>query len=175
MKNQAGNTIRLYDRFAFHKIPWPKSPAGSYARDYFSPLLQNGSQVFVKNVSSDFYILIINDKVVPVCLAGKTKETCYVCSPFDHYITYALEELTTLGKPVLAQVLGWIIGRLGSLLQWCRINRAVYVNNWLYRFLPVAFSRIFLQAPKLDKTNALNTTNVKIRFMVIFLLPNFVI
>ncbi len=123
--------MRLYSQHEIDQIPWPNTFDGQYAKEYLSPFLRDGTKPYIDNVDVEFFVLIFNEKVLPVCRTGKAGESCYVCSPYDHYITYALEELAILKSPLLVMALRVILKSLGAVLKVCAINEGIYVNNWL--------------------------------------------
>jgi len=122
--------MRLYSGNDIDNIPWPKTIDGKYAKDYFRPLLLNGTSYYIKNVKSEIYMLIFNNKVIPITIANPKLDNCYVCSPFDHYTTYAKDELKEIKNPFIKKTLATSIYLLAIFLRVTKINNAVYVNNW---------------------------------------------
>jgi hypothetical protein len=76
-------------------------------------------------------VIQLGDLVFPVTINDKEYQNSYVCSPYNHYIIYAKEELKNLKNPFLEGILTQVLNLLGSLLKAGKINRVVIVNNWL--------------------------------------------
>ncbi len=68
---------------------------------------------------------------MPVTLNNAEFENSYVCSPYTHYISYALEELWELKKPWLEKLLTYPIHLMGNWLRRTNINKVIVVNNWM--------------------------------------------
>lgn len=66
---------------------------GAYVRDSFLPFFQKGVTAFIENVNTQLFLLEVDDLILPVTLNNAEFENSYVCSPYTHYISYALEEL----------------------------------------------------------------------------------
>jgi hypothetical protein len=74
---------------------------------------------------------VYDDFYLPVTINEAGWENSYVCSPYNHYITYAAEELAILPSKFAQSFLRSLISLAGNLLKSCDINRVVMVNNWL--------------------------------------------
>jgi hypothetical protein len=123
--------IKLFSKAEVHKIPWTETADGRYAKEYLLPLMIGGSNNFIDNVNTEMFVLIFNNKVIPLNVSDDMAENCYVCSPLQHYIDYSIAELITLDRPVLAGLLKLFLLALRKFLRFTRINRVVYINNWL--------------------------------------------
>jgi hypothetical protein len=109
-------------------VPWPETPDGDYARRYLAPMLAEGTQASIENVATRLFVLVWDDLVLPVTVNDAEYDNCYVVAPFNHYVTYAKEELRMLGEQAL---LDGVLSGLGGLLQLGEINKTVQVNNWM--------------------------------------------
>ncbi|MCR8859238.1 MULTISPECIES: hypothetical protein [Bacillus] len=123
--------IKLHDIHSLHSIDWTTKRDGAYVRDSFLPLLQNDITAFIENVNTQLFLLEIDDLVLPVTVNHEEFENSYVCSPYTHYISYALEELWELKKPWLEKLLTYPIHIIGSWLRRTNINKVIIVNNWM--------------------------------------------
>lgn len=88
--------IHLYDKDTIDNLPEPKSEVAILVKNYWLPMMKGGSSYFINNVNSQLFALAIDDLVLPVTVNSKELENCYVCSPYNHYVTYSKEELKTL-------------------------------------------------------------------------------
>ena len=122
--------MRLYSKDDLGNIPWPKNDAGEYAKSFFNPLLKNGTEFYFKNINTSIFILIYNDKVIPINLASSNLDDAYVTSPYCHFISYAKEELYLISNSVLRLIFRLLLNILACLFKVCKINKVVYINNW---------------------------------------------
>lgn len=112
-------------------IPWPHTPDGDYARRYLTPFLRDGSQAQMANVDTRMGVLRLDDLTLPVTINDMAYANSYVCAPYNHYVDYAREELSTLHDPVAETALNAALHAVGLGLRLAEINRVVHVNNWL--------------------------------------------
>ncbi|MEM9192041.1 MAG: hypothetical protein AAGF12_22900 [Myxococcota bacterium] len=85
----------------------------------------------VANVRAEVHSVPMGPHSVPLVVCDGELGNSYVCSPYTSYVSYAAEELEALGKPRLAAVLGPTLRGLGVVLSAARIDRTIFVNNWL--------------------------------------------
>jgi hypothetical protein len=124
--------VQLFDAATLESLPWPESSDGRYARDYLLPWLKHGSAHLVSNVQTTCFVLVLDESIIlPVTLNEREYANSYVCSPYAHYVTYALEELVLIRQTWLRCALALLIRSFGVLCKLSRINRVVHVNNWL--------------------------------------------
>lgn len=123
--------VRLYDSTTIHELPWEQMHGGTYAKAYILPLMEQGTKTYVSNVQTTVLALTVGDIVLPVTVNEGEYGNSYVCSPYTHYVSYAVEELAMLQSPLLEKALGLLLRGVGSAMRASRVNRIVYVNNWL--------------------------------------------
>lgn len=124
-------TIKLYDSSTIDTLPWPNSEIAHLTKTYWVAIMKAGSSTFVSNVNTQMFALLIDDLVLPVTVNDRELENSYVCSFYNHYITYCKEELINLKNPPLERVLETIINYLGNLTIWGGMNKVVIVHNFL--------------------------------------------
>ncbi len=128
------DALKIYDRATIDALPWPATPDGAYARRVLEPLVRHGPQHFIDNVQAEMRVLLVGNTVLPLVIAdGMARHNTYVCSPTSHYIRYALREveLELSNRPLLALAAKTLLRGFRPLLHWSRVERVVYVNNWL--------------------------------------------
>ncbi|WP_077212299.1 hypothetical protein [Bacillus dakarensis] len=133
--------VLFYDKESFEEIDWKKYDEGELLRNYFSPLVK-GTRHFVANVITDIRFVALDHLLLPYTINQEEYENSYVCSPYNHYITYTKEELRMLQNPPLEKILGMVVSGIGIFSKKIEMNRVVYVNNWLIS------TNLFSQASK---------------------------
>lgn len=121
----------LYDEHTIDELVWPDTPDGQYAKSYLLPLIKNTTTAYIKNVKTKLYVLSVDDLVLPVTVNDEDYENSYVCSPYTHYVSYAIEELRELKNPLVEAVLKVPLSILGCCLKLSKVNKVVCVNNWM--------------------------------------------
>ena len=125
------HTTRWFDASTIDGCPWSDTDQARWVRRYWQPFVQQGAARFIRNVATTPLLLQVDDVFLPVTVNPGGEDTCYVCSPFAHYVTYAIEELRELKSPRLERMLAWVLRALGLFLRWGDIDRVVHVNNAL--------------------------------------------
>ena len=111
---------------------------------YLSALLESGPGQFIDNVVAEMQAAEIGSKTVPLVIVdGNTDRNAYVCSAVTHYVDYGIREIE-LELPS-ASFVRWFGPRLLTAVRpfliRTKLDRAVYVNNWLVSTsLPPEFS-----------------------------------
>ncbi|MBD8499883.1 hypothetical protein [Paenibacillus arenosi] len=123
--------IKLHDAHSLHSIDWASKKDGAYVRDSFLPFFEKGVTAYIENVNTHLFLLEIDDLILPVTINNEEFDNSYVCSPYTHYVSYALEELWELKKPWLEKLLTYPIHLMGSWLRRTNMNKVIVVNNWM--------------------------------------------
>jgi len=129
--------VTLYDANTLDEIVWPEDADAQRLRRYLVPMVKEGPQHFIDNADVDMLALKVDDQVLPVVLGREKPGNTCVCSPYSHYIAYAGDELGKLRGGVLGKALRGGLSLMGGIARRCRIDRVVYVNNWLWITNPV--------------------------------------
>lgn len=124
-------TDRVLLAFEEEEVAWPDTPDGRVARRWVGPFLGGDPTSWIRNVHTRVGVLTIDGHALPVTVTEAGGTSSYVCSPYNHYVTYAAEELRHLGSPWLAGGLRGLLWGLGAVLRAAAIDRTVMVNNWL--------------------------------------------
>lgn len=142
------SVFEIYTPANLHRLPWPDTADGAYARAWLEPLMRHGTRAFFDNIEAEVLAVSNGEIVFPIILANALRQemlhlpglqdtlerNAYVCSPSSHYIDYALEEIEIeLGDSPrwMRRSLEILIQRLGAVLQGLKFEKVVYVNNWL--------------------------------------------
>lgn len=109
----------------------PDSDDVTDAHNFLFAFLKNGAQCYVANANTRMMALQVGGHLLPITLNQKEYDNTYVCSPYTHYVTYAIEELKHLNQPFLEAILKYLLQFVGVIFKASQINNAVIVNNWL--------------------------------------------
>jgi hypothetical protein len=123
--------ILIYQKENIDELVWEKYENGQKAKDYFYPLMIHSTSTYIRNVQTEVKILAIDHLLIPFTINHQEYENSYVCSPYNHYITYAKEEVSMLKKPLLEKALKVVIDIVGLVTKLVKINQVIYLNNWL--------------------------------------------
>lgn len=122
--------VKLYFKRNYDDLVWPDNENCHYLRKYFEPLITNGINPYISNITATPFIIRCEDLLLPGIIPGKLND-CYVSSPYSQYITYAIAELREIDSVFARIILKVFLKFLGALSRGCHINKVVYVNNWL--------------------------------------------
>ena len=123
--------VRLFTAAEYKDIDWPNDKDGAYAKAYWGAFMRDGAKHYIDNIETEVALLRIDHLAIPVTINDAQWTNSYVCSPYTHFISYAIEELYLLPNRFLRVVLHGIILLLGLFLRITQVNRVVHVNNWL--------------------------------------------
>ena len=121
--------MKLYH--AGDAVDWPATADGDEARQYLEPLLQRGPETYIANAHTALCALRAGPLLLPVTAADFHPDNSYVCSPYAHYISYAVQEFSNLKNPPVEAGLRLLFRPLGAYFRRSRLDQVVYVNNWL--------------------------------------------
>ena len=123
----------LYDTNTIDQLEWPKTPEGQLAKGYFVPLVKNGVGHYIENVNARMCILNAITHVLPVLIVDDDYENSNVCSPYGFYILSALRyQEHFFSSGFLRMSFEKFIKGLGKILMRGKINKIIFVNNWLF-------------------------------------------
>lgn len=124
--------MQIYTRATADAIPWPADDGPSRM---LAALVREGPRPFIANVEAEVGAVAAGGAVLPLVRVddAPAQPNAYVCSPTTHYVDYARREveLELAGQPALRALLPPLLGALRPLLRRSRVERIVYVNNWL--------------------------------------------
>ena len=124
--------ITLYDSTNIDSLPWPNTPDGKYAKKFLYPLIKQGVKHFIDNVDTILYALVIDDLVLPVTVNDTQYENSYVCSPYGHYVGYALDSIDGMKSRFLRTPFKAAVNAMAGVFRMGKLNQVAIVNNWLF-------------------------------------------
>lgn len=143
-----GEEIELYDAKNIDAIKWPDSENGNYAKQFLLPLIKKGVSHFIDNIDVDIQILKHQNLIVPLTIIDEKYGISYVCSPYDHYISHAIESMHFIKNKLLNRLAKTFTIGLGRFLRLGKLNKVINVNNWLLAtdLYPVELSETSIDA-----------------------------
>lgn len=123
--------VHLHNINNIKQLRWNDSEFSQLIKAYFMPMMNLGTSEFIQNVDTHLLLLTVNDLTLPVTVNNEELENCYVCSPYNHYITYTKAELITLQNSILEKIISSLLDFLGFFAAQAKINQVIIVNNLL--------------------------------------------
>ncbi len=106
-------------------------PEDDTMRRWFSPLLTHGTRYCAPNLETSPAFLRTPLIELPLTVNEAEWDNSWICSPWNHYITYAREEIARATNRGTSWISGKVLGGIGAWFQRADLNRVVTVNNWL--------------------------------------------
>lgn len=135
LQEQTAFSLKLYDRSNIGDFRCPDNSCAAFAERYLLPFIANGLDHYIDNMQGEMRILQVGEHVLPLLVINNSYDNSYVCSPYGHYISLALENLDSCMQP--RRRLPWqpiaksALSTFGNWLKKRKINQIVYVNHWL--------------------------------------------
>ncbi len=127
--------VRIYNQGNIQEIHWRDYQDGLEMQIIFEPLIREGSQAFISNVSQEIQMLAVGEVLFPLVIGDpQAKRSAYVCSPTSQYFDLAKEEieLEMQGK---GSFMAWIaplgLNLLKGIFKQLAFDRVVFVNNFI--------------------------------------------
>lgn len=127
-ENNLDTQIAEFGADTIHRLP--------HTPEYIKALTQQGPSTYIDNARVEMKAIIIDDIILPIVISNPKHGNADVCSPYSHYVQYTLEELIKRNKKMPEWLFKTIVGSFGSVLKICKIDRVVYINNWLFATNP---------------------------------------
>jgi hypothetical protein len=128
-------SISLYDETNIQSCPWPKTPQGVDAKEFLEPLITKGINHFVDNIHVKMAVLIVNDQAIPITVNDR-EENSFVCSPYSHYVSYALVLDKKINGRFLSGCYRSFLSLYGRIMRYGQIYKVINVNSWLFTTSP---------------------------------------
>lgn len=124
--------IHHYDESNIDEFIWPNDDESQYAKSFLLPFIKKGTAHYIENIDAKICLLSVESYILPLTIIDEKYENSYVCSPYGHYISYALESKNLFQQDLLKRITSGFVGKLGKILRSCKVNKIIYVNNWLF-------------------------------------------
>lgn len=122
-------SVFLYDSSNIDQYKWPETEEGRKGRAYLYPLIKEGTAPFLDNVSSKMFLATGQNFFLPFSVNEKEYNNSYVAS--NYYVINFCKELLAKRSPRLAFLLNPLLFLAGTCLKLLKINRTIFLNNWL--------------------------------------------
>lgn len=121
--------IALFDASNIDQFVWPDTVDGKKGRDYLYPLIKEGVKPYLTNVSTKMYLVVYQDLFLPFTINEREYENSYVAS--NYYALKFYEEIVARKYPRLMVLQKPLLFLGGLLLKLFKINKTLFLNNWL--------------------------------------------
>ncbi len=121
--------VKLFDQNNIDSLNWPNTPEGKQAQDLFLPMIKEGVEHYIKNVTTRLFMLQVDDHVLPVTVNDKEYDNSYLTS--NYFAIRYLEEMLSQKKSLFAAFQKQFIKGIGFFLKKLKINKIIIINNWL--------------------------------------------
>jgi len=116
--------------------------------EYLTNLLDKGPGYYIDGFSSEFKLLLINKKIIPVVINDGKDKSCYLSALSIHYVKHGIDSVKEkIKNRLLYQALKCFGAAMNAILNIFEIDKAVYVNCWL---IPTGAS-VYLDQNEIDK------------------------
>jgi hypothetical protein len=106
-------------------------PETELLQRWFRPILEHGSTVCAPNLQTEFAFLQTPTMELPLSINETEWDNSWICSPWNHYVTYAKEEIARATGGAVAAIAAVFLDGIGAWLKRAQFNKVVMVNNWL--------------------------------------------
>lgn len=107
-----------------------------WASRYLRPLVVEGASAYVENANVKIRALVVEGRVLPLVINPGVERCGGICSPYAHYVAYSLEEFEKRHAFLPPRLWDLLASPFSMALRAGRIDRVVYVNNWLFATNP---------------------------------------
>ncbi len=104
--------------------------------EYLAVLARSGPRALIENAGGRAGIVRVGDRAMPLIELTPGDARTDVCSAYVHYVDYSREEWRARAAGPATWIAPAGIGVLDVVLRACRIDRLLYVNNWLFSTNP---------------------------------------
>ncbi len=126
---QINNAATLFNKENMDVLDWNFYENGAFIKLYFEDFMID-TKKYIENVETEIFFVGIGRKLIPCTVNDAAYQNSYVCSPYTHYISYAIEELRFVSPKPLRVFLKAILTGFGLAAKAIEMNKIVYINNY---------------------------------------------
>ena len=109
-----------------------REPGGAKSgAKYLAALLADGPHAYADNADVEMKVVLVDGTLLPLVLNRGAAGSAETCSPYSHYVSYTVAEVSKRHPRVPAWLFSAGAAPAGQLLRLAGIERVVSVNNWL--------------------------------------------
>lgn len=120
----------LYSPATIDHLPWEQFEEGEKAKSVLLPLIKNGSQTYIANVSTKLFVATVGSHIFPITVNEKEYGNSYIAS--NYYVVAMMEEWLAKFHPLVKHLAKPLTWTFGGILKAIKINKIVLLNNWLF-------------------------------------------
>jgi len=109
---------------------------GHGRRAYLAALAHDGTRSYVENADVELKVVVVDGTALPLLVGRDVEGNTDLCSPLAHYVLYTLEELAKRRRGIPPALLQAVTRPPATVLRLAGIDRAVFLNNWLWSTNP---------------------------------------
>ena len=148
--------LKIFDKTNIDTLPWPNTERGRFAKHYLLPMILKGPNNYIDNVKTSMQVALFDSHILPITINEQEEtQNSYVCSAYSHYVEYGEKEIEHVPNKFLRSILLKSVRSLGKILRAGKIDKTVYVNNWL-------LSTNFYPSLKQEQIHTLTSALVKL-------------
>lgn len=121
--------VMLYDATNIDQFSWPNTDEGNAAKKYLYPLIKEGASPFLLNVNTKIYLVSFGQTFFPITINEKEYENSYIAS--NYYALKLYQEVISNQHPLLQFLQKPLIFLGSQVLKGLKINKTIFLNNWL--------------------------------------------
>jgi hypothetical protein len=133
---EMSEVVHVHDMESLRGLAPMAEPSSERVRRYLLGLDEGGVERFVENAHVRMGAVEAGGHLLPMVVAEGVRGDSNVCSPMSHYVEYARREVVSHRKGLGGRTLGGLLGLLGVSLRGLKLDRAVFVNNYLWTTNP---------------------------------------
>lgn len=124
--------IRLYSSIMEYESVVGNNRVNDNMTKYLTNLLDKGPKYYLNDFFSEFKLLVINDKLIPVVVNEGRDKSSYLSALSVHYVKHGIDSVKEkIKNRVFFQALKLFGAGLNRLLNFFEIDKAIYLNCWL--------------------------------------------
>jgi hypothetical protein len=124
--------LKIFDKSNIDTLPWPNTERGNFAKHFLLPMILQGPSNYIDNVKTSMQVALFDNQILPITINEQEEtQNSYVCSAYSHYIEYGKKELNHVKNKFFRFLFLKSLKSLGKILKVGKIDKTVYVNNWL--------------------------------------------
>jgi hypothetical protein len=111
-------------------------PCETSSGGYLRALVECGPQKMAENAIAESFAVAVNDTVLPLLVVEPCAVHCDQSSVIAHHVHYSRDEVLLRTPRELRWLVRLAYAPYQAFLHWGKVNRVIYLNNWLFSTNP---------------------------------------